>query len=118
MTTQNEAYTRARLASEKILADAYRAADQLSADVIGDANVKFRQGRIAAAGKTSSYGLASDVRAAAYAEAEQRHRDRLAAIQRHFGQQIVSRGDPDAAHAIDFITVGADPEGIVRASPG
>jgi hypothetical protein len=30
----------------------------------------------------------------AYAEAEQRHYDRLAAIKRHFGQQVARRGNP------------------------
>ena len=49
---------------------------------------------------------------AAYAEAEQRHRDHLAAIQRHFGQQVVSRGDPDADHALAFVGNVADPEGL------
>jgi hypothetical protein len=46
------------------------------------------------------------------AEAEQRHRDRLAAIQRRFGQQITSRGNPDADHALDFAETVADPEGL------
>ena len=50
-------------------------------------------------------------RAAAYAEAEQRHRDRLAAIQRHFGQQVMSRGDPNADHALAFVDTVADPRG-------
>jgi hypothetical protein len=50
MMKRNKAYTRARLASEEILSDAYRAADQLSADVITDADVKFCVGQIEAAG--------------------------------------------------------------------
>jgi hypothetical protein len=106
-----EAYTEAHVASERTLADAYRAADQLAIDVIEDAETKFRAGQIAVAAKNVAYSLASDVRAAAYAEAEHRHRDRMAAIQRHFGQLIVSRGDPDAGHAQAFVENVADPEG-------
>ena len=45
MLARNEAYHRARLASEKILDDAYRATDQLSADAITDADAKLRQAR-------------------------------------------------------------------------
>ena len=60
---------------------------------------------------------AGDAQAAAYAEAEQRHRDRLAAIQRHFGQQIARRGDPDADHALAFVETVADPEGQYASQP-
>ena len=42
MSTRNEADHRARLASEKIPDDAYRAADQLSVDAITDAAAKLR----------------------------------------------------------------------------
>ena len=42
MLTRNEAYHRARLVSEKILDDAYRAADQLVVDATTDADVKLR----------------------------------------------------------------------------
>ena len=45
MLTRKDACHRARLASEKILDDAYRAADQLSADAITDADAKLRQAR-------------------------------------------------------------------------
>jgi hypothetical protein len=44
-----------------------------------------------------------------YAEDEHRHADRMAAIQRHFGEQITSRGDPDADHALMFVAEH-DPE--------
>ena len=45
MLTRNEAYLRARVASEQILADTLQAADQLSADAITDADAKLRQAR-------------------------------------------------------------------------
>jgi hypothetical protein len=45
-------------------------------------------------------------------EAEQRHYDRLAAIQQHFGQQVMRHGNPDADHAQAFVKTVADPEGI------
>jgi hypothetical protein len=73
--------------------------------------------QIDAAAKTAAYSLASDVRAAAYPGAEQRHRDRMAAIQRHFGQQVMSRGDPDADHALDFVETDADPERLFAPFP-
>jgi hypothetical protein len=47
----------------------------------------------------------------AYAEVEGRQYDRLAAIQRHFNQQVTSRGNPDADHAVAFVETVADPEG-------
>jgi hypothetical protein len=45
------------------------------------------------------------------------HRDRLAAIQRHFGQQVASLGDPDADHALAFVQTIADPEGLYAPQP-
>ena len=120
MVTRNEAYQRARLASEKIREDAYRAADQLSADAVTVAAAKLRQARFsveARAARDATYSAAGDARAAAYAEAEQRHYDRLAAIQRHFGQQITRRGDPDADHALAFVETVADPEGLYTPQP-
>ena len=92
-------------------------ADQLSADAITDADAKLRQERFSAKAKAvreATYAAASDTRAGMIAEAEQRHRDRLAAIQRHFGQQVMSRGDPDADHALAFIETVADPVGCIR----
>jgi hypothetical protein len=89
MFTRNDAYHRARLASEKIREDAYRAADQLSAEAATDADVKLRKAGLSVDAKAlrdATYSAAGDAPAAAYAEAEQRHYDRLAAIQRHFGQ--------------------------------
>jgi hypothetical protein len=83
------------LASEKIRDDAYRAADQLVVDATADADAKLRQARFsveARAVRDAAYAATADARAAAYAEAEQRHRDRMAAIQRYFGQQVMSRG--------------------------
>jgi len=100
--------------------DAYLAADQLSADAIADADAKLRQahfGAEARALRDATYGAASDKRAETVAEAEQRHRDRLAAIQRRFGQQITSRGNPDASHSADFVEMVADPEGLMRHNP-
>ena len=56
MLARNEAYHRSRLASEKILDDAYRAADQLSADATTDADAKLRKA-----------GFSAEARAAALA---------------------------------------------------
>ena len=98
------------MASEKIREDAYRAAAQLVVDATADADTKLRQARFsveARAVRDAAYATAAD----AYAEAEQRHRDRLAAIQRHFGQQVMSRGDPNADHALAFVDTVADPRG-------
>jgi hypothetical protein len=50
------------------------------------------------------------------AEAERRHRDRLAAVQRYFGQQMARRGNPDADHALAFVETVADPEGLFAPS--
>jgi len=85
MLTRNEAYHRARLASEKILKDAYQAADRRHAEARTVASAKLRRSNLDANAKLFRYALAADNRAAAYAEAEQQHRDRLAAIQRRFG---------------------------------
>ena len=78
--------------------------------MLNTAEVEFRQGRIDAAGKTAAYSLASDARSAAYAEAEQRHRDRMAAIQQYWGKQLDARGNPDADHAQAFVADVADPD--------
>ena len=111
MLTRNEAYHRARLASEKILKDAYQAADRRHAEARTVASAKLRRSNLDANAKLFRYARAADNRAAAYAEAEQRHRDRLAAIQRHFGQQVTCHGNPDAGHEQAFVETVADPEG-------
>ena len=57
------------MASEKIRDDAYRAADQLSADAITDADAKLRQARFsdeAKAVRDAHYSAAADVRAVGY----------------------------------------------------
>jgi hypothetical protein len=111
MLTREEAYHRARQASEKLRDNVYKAANQLSADAITDADAKLRGASFnteAKAARDAAYAAASDARAGAYAEAEQRHFDRLAAIQRHFGQQTISRGNP--GHALAFVETVADPE--------
>ena len=118
MLTRNEAYHRARLASEKILKDAYQAADRRHAEARTVASAKLRRSNLDANAKLFRYALAADNRAAAYAEAEQQHRDRLAAIQRHFGQQVTSHGSPDAGHALAFVETVADPEGLYAPQPG
>ena len=85
MLARNEAYHRARLASEKILDDAYRATDQLSAEAITDADAKLHSALFSAQAKAvrdATYAAAGDARAE-MAEAERRHYDRLAATQRH-----------------------------------
>ena len=69
------------------------AADRLTA---ADATLRaLRFGAEANAARDAAYAAASDASAKMYAEAEERHADRLAAIQRHFGQQITSRRTPD-----------------------
>ena len=42
---------------------------------------------------------------------------RLAAIQRHFGQQMACRGNPDADHALAFVETVADPDGLYGPQP-
>ena len=71
----------------------------------------------ARAARDATYAAAADARAAAYAEAERRHYDCLAAIQRYFGQLMARRGDPDADHALAFVETVADPEGLYRPQP-
>ena len=105
------------MASEQILADTLQAADQRSAAAVAGAYAKLRQACFsveASALRDATYAVAADARADAYAEAEQRHYDRLGAMQRHFGQQVMSRGDPDADHALAFIETVADPVGCIR----
>jgi hypothetical protein len=68
----------------------------------------------ARAARDAIYSAAGDVYGAAYAEAEQLHYDRLAAIRRHFGQQVTNRGDPDADHALVFVETLADPRVCMR----
>jgi len=100
--------------------DAHWAADQLSDGAITDADAKLGQGRFsveAGAHRDATYSAAGDARAGAYVEAEQRHDDRLAAIQRHFGHQFTIRGNPDASHAADFVEMVADPEGQFAPQP-
>jgi hypothetical protein len=108
---RNEAYTAARLASEELLRRDIQAADAIAGATIASADAAWRKRNCAAAEKDAAYAMAADNRAAAYAEAEQQHRDRLAAIQRHFGQQVTSHGSPDAGHALAFVETVADPEG-------
>ena len=72
----------------------------------------------ARAARDATYAAAGEARSgAAYAEAEQRHYDRMAAIQRYFGQQIARRGHPDADHALAFVETVADPEGLYAPQP-
>ena len=108
---RNEAYTAARLASEELLRRDIQAADAIAGATIASADAAWRKRNCAAAEKDAAYAMAADNRAAAYAEAEQRHRDRLAAIQRHFGQQVTCHGNPDAGHAQAFVETVADPKG-------
>jgi hypothetical protein len=89
-------------------------ANQLGVDCIDTADAALRKepfNPVGRAARDRAYSAASDARAGMYAEAEQRHANRLAAIQRHFGQQITSRGDPDADHALVFVAE-VDPAGL------
>ena len=97
-----------------------RAADRLVVDATTDAGAKLRKAGFSVEAKAvrdAIYSAASDARAGAYVEAELLHYDRLAAIQRHFGQQVMSRGDPDADHALAFVETVADPEGLYAPQP-
>jgi hypothetical protein len=67
--------------------------------------------------RQARFSAARAARDATYAEAEQRHYDRLAAIQRYFGQQIARRGNPDADHALAFVETVGDPEGLYTPQP-
>ncbi len=53
--------------------------------------------------RTRVYALAGDGRQAIIARTAQDHSDRVAAPQRHFGQQVTGRGDPDATHAQSWL---------------
>lgn len=78
--------------------------------VPGQGRCGFNAGKITAAERNALHAGASDSRAALHRECSQWHADGLAAIQRHFGQQITSRGNPDADHAIVFVAEH-DPDG-------
>jgi hypothetical protein len=112
--TKNEVFQAAREKSERIKQDAYTAANQLAVDCIETADAAPRKDAFNPAAKAArehAYSAASDARAGMHAEAEQRHTNRLAAVQRHFGQQITSRGDPDADRALAFVAE-VDPTGV------
>ncbi len=99
--------------------DARLAADQLHADVLATATEKFRASRkfqIDLEQHTRAGAVADEGRAAGYAFADRDHKDRLAALQRHFGQAITSREDPDATHAQAFLA-SVDPDGQFAPAP-
>ena len=111
--TRDETYLSALAASAAILADGYRTADQLHADVIDGAHETLKRSRrdlADLAERDRAYGNASDARAYLYAEAEQRHQDRLAALALHFGQFYRGPGNPAADHAQAFVA-SIDPAG-------
>ena len=62
--------------------------------------------------RDATYAAAGDARAEIVGEAERRHYERLAAIQRHFGQHVMSRGNPEADHALAFVETVANPQGV------
>src|SRR5260370_14213663 len=112
--TKNEAFQTARERSERIKQDAYAAANKLAVDCIETADAALRNDAFNPAAKVArehAYSAASDARAGMYAEAEQRHANRMVAVQRHFGQQITSRRDPDTDHALPFV-VEIHPAGL------
>jgi hypothetical protein len=63
------------------------------------------------AARERAYSAASDARAGVYAEAEQRHANRMAALARYLGQAYRGSGDPDADHALAFVAE-VDPAGL------
>jgi hypothetical protein len=112
--TRNEAFQAAREASERIKQDAYAAANQLAVDCIDTADAVLRRDPFNQAGKAArerAYSAASDARAGMYAEAEQRHANRMAALARYLGQAYRGPGDPDADHALAFVNE-IDPAGL------
>jgi hypothetical protein len=89
-------------ASERLREDHQKAADQAFADVIAQADHDCGANTDRVAGprnRDRTYALASDGRQGIYDRAAQDHFDRVAATQRHFGQAIRARGNPDAPHA-------------------
>ena len=101
-------YLAAIRASEAIRADVMTAAEQAHADVIAQAYADH-------AARDRVYALAGDGRQGVYDRAAQDHFDRVAAAQRHFGQAIRARGNPDATHAQNWLR-GLDVEAF-RADP-
>jgi hypothetical protein len=107
-------YKRAREKSERIKQDAYAAANQLAVDCIETADTALKKdpfSPVARAARDRAYSAASDARAGMYAEAEQRHANRMAALARYFGQAYRGPGNPDADHALAFVAE-VDPNGL------
>ncbi|HEV8032026.1 MAG TPA: hypothetical protein VGP42_13500 [Stellaceae bacterium] len=121
--TRDETYVAGRDASAGMLADGYRAADQFHADVIDGAHetLKASSRNLAdLADRDRAHGDASDARAYLYAEAEQRHHDRLAALAHHFGQFYRGPGNPAADDALDFVAsidLAGDPKAMPLPAP-
>lgn len=109
-----ELYLAGRRRSELIRDAALLAADKLHADILATADREHRRaGPLspeALAALTRAGAVADDARQSAYDRAATEHQDRLAALQRRFGQACTSRGNPDAPRAVEFLR-NIDPEG-------
>jgi hypothetical protein len=106
-------------ASERLRDDRQKAAEQAHADVTAQADQDYHGNPDRAAGARNRdrvYALTGDGRQGVYDRAAQDHFDRVAAAQRHFGQSISARGNPDAPHAqawlrgLDVDEFAAQPE--------
>ena len=80
----SELYNRSRRASECVLAGDQQAADSAAVALIAEADAKFAAGEISDAARLAAYGFASDLRALAYGDAQQRHDARLYALKKDF----------------------------------
>jgi hypothetical protein len=117
MLTRNETYHRACLASEKICDDAYRAANQLSAEAITSADAKLRQTHFS----TEAQSRPRRPPMLPPAMQEQRWLPRLsndtaialAAIQRHFANRSLAAAIPTPTTR----SLSSDPEGLYAPQP-
>ena len=109
----------AAIRGSEAIREGVAAADQAQADVTAQADQDYHGNPDRAAGARNRdrvYALAGDGRQGMYDRAAQDHFDRVAAAQRHFGQAIRARGNPDATHAqnwlatLDVEAFRADPE--------
>ncbi len=114
---RSEIYLAAVKASERLRDERLAAADQAHTAGIGAADRAVATRQSSLADRDRAYASASDARQMAHDIAYQEHQDRLAALQRHFGQMRVARGDPDAPHAIAWLATAGIAEPAVIAEP-
>lgn len=115
-TLTDDAYHRARLASERLRDSDLRAADHLARVFQDKGDADSTAGKITAGERNTLQAAAGDTRAALQRECAQWHADRMAAIQVHFGQKPIRHGDPQTEAALRFVAE-IDPDGEHRAPP-